>query len=292
MSRYHWHNFSFDHSKSSGYKHHKRHFWNLYKDYPNIVDAKSGEMMQRKIFEGHIETLVKGKVEREYFSSRFHIGNLGSETPWDGHILLFGIGFFWGHSGFAHLAAWLTKCWGYKWDSRDWALRISDGQVWWSFAEHDDMCKKFNGWHKKPEKGKRKRKSRFRRGAFSYNPLDYIFGPKRYTYEDFDGFATVLRFPEGEYPMLVTLQQVFHGRKKVDRKKHQKSWTLEVEAPSGVPVYGGRGDWKGDSVYTWGVKYHEPEDEFWKYEAERAIHAWVLNERAKSGWRPDEKEKN
>jgi hypothetical protein len=160
------------------------------------------------------------------------------------------------------------------------------------------MCKKFSGWEdmvkqtnkelkKGKRQGKRKRKSRFRRGSFSYNPLDYIFGPKRYTFEDFDGFATVLRFPEGEYPMLVTLQQVFHGRRKIDRKKHEKSWTLEIDAPDGVPIYN-RNSWKGDSVYGWGIKVHEPEDEFWKYAAERAIHAWVLNERAKNGWRPNE----
>lgn len=302
MRRYHWHNYSFDHKGSSGYLHHRRRYWTLYKTYFNIVDEKTGEPMQRQIFEGHIETIVKGRpFNGDYLSTRFHIGNLGSETPWDGHFMLFGVGFFWGHSAFARLAGWLTRCWGYKWDSRDWVFRISDGNVWWSFAEHNDMCDKFSGWEhmtkqelkKGKRQGKRKRKSRFRRGSFAYNPMEWIFGPKRYTYEDFDGFATVLRFPEGEYPLLVNLQKVFYGRVKTDKKKHEQSWTLEVEAPSGVPVYPDKGGWKGDSVYQWGVKFHDPEeDEFWKYSAERAIHSWVLNERAKSGWRPETKEKN
>lgn len=264
------------------FRHHMRRFLTVYRYY--------GVDMHRQIFEGHIETVVKRKPQ-EVVSLRFHIGNAGSSTPWDGHILLFGIGFFWGHSAFRKLAARLTRCSGYPYDTRDWSFRISDGRLWWEFANHDDSCEKVY-----PHRGRKKKNGRYkqrtwRRGSIAISPAEWFWGPKRYSYETVDGFATVVKFPDGDYPVLVNLQKQYYGRTKTDQRKHIPGWNLDVDAPSGIPTHVDHsGGWKGDRTYGFGVDFSMPRED-WKIDAEAAVMARILDFRARSGFRtPDSQE--
>lgn len=263
----------------AAYWYYVRRFWHMYRVYPDGTERNIGEW--------HIESMAKKNPGDNLFSTRFHIGNTGSETPWDGHFILFGIGLYWGYSRGRRLATWLTRCEGYKYDSRDWILRISDGRLWWEIANHSDMCDKHP---RNPKKHKKRRKyNTWRSGNWNLSIADKLWGPKRYTYETVDGLATILTFEDGEYPVVIDLQRTYIGRTKVDRKKHIQSWTLDVDAPKGIPTHVDRsGGWKGDRTYGFGVNFNNPRPAEWKIDAEAAVRAWVLNERARTGFRkPD-----
>jgi hypothetical protein len=263
-----------DHGRARAW-HHVRRFLHIY------------DKNEKSIFSGHIETIVM-QNDRTPFSIRFHIGNEGSETPWDGHILLFGTGFFWGHSAFRKLAAWLTRCNGYKWDTRDWSLRISDGQLWYENGQHDDMCER-KKIQRRGNKKKRKRVT-WRRGRVTLSIPELLWGPKRYTYEDVDSYVTTIKMPEGDYAVVLRLQKVRFGRTKVAKHKHEQSWTIEVDAPKGIPThYDHSGGYKGDRTYGFGVHFDYPRSEGWQQDAEAAVTAWVYKERARTGFRKPQK---
>lgn len=265
----------------AAYWYYVRRFWHMYRVY---ADGK-----ERNVGEFHIEAMAKKNPGGNIFSSRFHIGNSGSETPWDGHLVILGIGFYWGYSRGRRLATWLTRCSGYKYDSRDWTLRISDGRLWWEIANHSDMCDKVRQERVKKRVKKRRRYHTWRRGSINLSIPEAIWGPNRYTYKTVDGFATMLTFEDGEYPVIIDLQRTFFGRTKVDKRKHVQSWTLEVDAPGGIPTHVDHsGGWKGDRTHGFGVNFLNPRPDEWKIDAEAAVRAWVLNERARTGFRkPD-----
>lgn len=280
-------------SNRTQFWYYKRRFWHFYK----IYDESS-------VWQAHIETPFRKLPHDNWFSIRFHIGNRGSETPWDGHLTLFGLSWYWGHSGFRNLAERLTRCSGYAYDTRDWQIRISDGDLWWEFAQHDDMCRKHPRFiEKRPWKQrlfgikpvssvKVKRKSRrsWRSGNINLSIPEAIWGPYRYTYEDHGVHQTVLKFPDGEYAVILTLQRMFYGRTKVDRKKHSESWTVDVDAPRGIPTHVDHsGGWKGDRTFGFGVKLlNVPDVNYWEEIAEVAVREWVIDRRLKTGFvKPD-----
>jgi hypothetical protein len=258
----------------------RKHYWHHLRQFLTIYKGRKDDDA-REIFSGHLETIVRKRTQ-DIFSLRLSIGNDGSETPWDGHILLFGAGFFWGHTAFRKLAGWLTRCSGYKYDNRVWSLRLSDWRLYWEFAQHSDMCRK----HNRPSY----RQRTFRRGSWNLNLADKIWGPKRYSYEDVDSFVTTIKMPEGEYAAVLRLQRVYLGRTKVAKHKHEQSWTIEVDSPKGIPThYDHSGGWKGDRTYGFGVHFDYPRSEGWQQDAEAAVTAWVLKERARTGFREPQK---
>lgn len=270
----------------AAYWHYMRRFWHMYRVYPDGTERNIGEW--------HIESIAKKHPGGDLLSTRFHIGNSGSETPWDGHLILFGIGFYWGYSRGRRLANWLTRCTGYKYDSRDWTLRISDNRLWWEIANHSDMCDITRG-----EKAKRRQKNKtakrrrgylsWRRGSINLSIPEMIWGPNKYTYKIVDGFATMLTFEDGEYPVIIDLQHQYFGRTKVPLERQVRTWHLEVDAPGGIPTHVDHsGGWKGDRTHGFGVRFDNPRPAEWKIDAEAAVRAWVLNERARTGFRkPD-----
>jgi len=252
-----------------------RRFWHWY-----------GEN-ERNLGEAHLETVAKKKLGGDILSARFHIGNSGSETPFDGHLIIFGIGFYWGFSFFRKFANWATCCSGYLYDSRDWSLRISWPRLYWEFANHSDMCNKDRPKRRGP---KRKRRHRtWRRGSISLSLAELIWGPKRYTYETIDSFATTIKMPEGEYAVVIDLQKQYFGRNKVPLHKQEWKWCLDVDAPKGIPTHVDHsGGWKGDRTYGFGVDFAYPSSFGWQLDAEMAVASWVLKERARTGFRkPD-----
>ena len=264
------------------YRYYMRRFWHMYRVYP--------DGMERNVGEYHYELLIRRKIEN-LIALRFHIGNDGSETPWDGHLTILWVSFYWGYSRGRRLASWLTRCSGYKYDSRDWTFRISDKHVWWEFANHSDMCDKTRpkarGYVKGRNNKKRRRYNSWRRGSWNLSILDKIWGPKRHTYEQVDGFATMLKFKgEGEYPVIIDLKRVYFGRTKVDRSRHIVTWALEVDAPGGIPTHVDHsGGWKGDRTHGFGLDFQPPVMAEWRIDAEAAVRAWVLKERSRTGVR-------
>lgn len=242
----------------SRYRHYMRRFLQVYDD------------NDKTIFEGHIETISQ-KKNIVPLSIRLSIGNEGSETPWDGHFLLFGTGVYWGHTAFRKLAAWLTRCSGYKWDNRKFLLRIRDSTLYWEFADHSDMC--------------RKDMKLKRRGSMNLSLMTALFGPKRYSWDDVDSYPTTIRMPEGDYAVVLKLQRTYFGRTKLDRNHHVKGWSIDIEAPKGIPTHVDHsGGWKGDRTYGFGldITLEDPTD--WREQAEEAVTKWVLGERLRTGF--------
>lgn len=281
-----------------------RYFLHVYKVYWSI---DKGVWSERSIFDGHTEIyLYRWGKNHSRFSSRFHIGNLGSESPWDGHLSIGPFAIYWGHNAFRRLANWLSRCGGYQWDTREWMLQLTeDWRLRWQFANHSDMCDTHRKRRQEAARNRGKKVHRLRslrEGYLNLNIPDHIWGPVRYTYEDAAHHGALLKFPDGEYGVILTLQRLYKGRTKVDRKKHEMSWSIDVEAPKGVPThYDSSGGWKGDRSYGWSVPYpyasahpdfssRLPLD--WEENAERLVTEWVLNQRQRTGFTEPLKEES
>lgn len=277
----------------------KRRFWHFYR--PGRIVRKGDYLVQdeKSVWQAHLETpFRKWKYLKDHiFAARFHIGNRGSETPWDGHLVILGFAWYWGHSGFRNLAERLSSCDGYKYDTRNWLIRISDNRLYWEFANHDDMCNKFR-MHSR-SKGMKVRNSRtpkWRRGSINISIPEAIWGPKRYSYEDHGVHQALLRLREDNYAVILTLQRVFYGRTKVDKAKHIQSWSVDVDAPRGIPTHVDHsGGYKGDRTFGFGVKLpvDGAEDAYvlanWEWIGMDAVKAWVLAYRERTGFvKPDE----
>lgn len=282
MKKYHLHHHKINERDNPRSRPHywlyMRRWWHLYK-------TTNGK--EREIFEGHVEYSFRKKVGDSIFSIRLHTGNMGSETPWDGHLTILWFSFYWSHTAFRKLAARISRCGGYQYDTRNWTLRIFSNRLWWEFGTHSDMCDLHRQNRRKKKTGRRRT---FREGSFTLSIPELIWGPKRYTYDTIDSFATMLKFKgEGSYPAIIDLQKVYLGRTKVPRAKHVQSWNLEVDSPTGIPTHVDHsGGWKGDRTHGFGVKFDYPQSEGWQIDAEAAVVAWVLSERARTGFRsPD-----
>jgi hypothetical protein len=241
--------------------HYKRRFLTLRRD----------ENSDRKLFAGHLETILRKPVPE--FSARFHVGTAGSETPWDGHLTILGSGFYWGIENGGKLAHRLTRCKEHKWEGRDLKLSIHDSKLWLKVWVH-------------PDSWTRGHFARWRDRSFKLNPLDILYGEQRYWYEDEAQAVIGVRMPEDTYPVKATLQRQKFGRPKSNRRI--ESWTIDVDAPKGIPYRADHsGGWKGDRVYGFGVDLPHRRDD-WVTDAQAAIEAWVLKQRADSGFRrPD-----
>lgn len=256
------------------YRYYKRHFWRW----------DNG----RKF---NLSFIVKGLKYYKDQAASFKIGNAGSETPWDGHFILFGIGFYWSHDFFRKLASWLTRCSGYTYDNRKFGYFLSDGRLHWYFAEHIDVCDKHRG-------------KKFKRyGSFRVNLKDIIWGPERYSYTPLYEFNTTIDMPEGSYPARLEIQEVRFGRTKIDVSKHAVSYSIDVDAPKGVPTHVDHSaGYKGDRTYGWGLAFDTPDraafvpgearDQMEK-DAVAAVWEWVVDERKRTGFvKPDPVERD
>lgn len=278
----------------------KRRFWHFYR---HIVVENGGTttVEERSVWQFRLETPFRRSPKDSWFSIRFHIGNAGSETPWDGHLTLFGMSWYWGHTGFRKLAERPTKCSEYKWDSREWSLRIIDNDLHWELGSHSDLCDKYPRY--KPAgvirkglfgitspSGKRRR-TLWPSGSVLLSIPEMIWGPYRYSYEKIDTHQTLLSFPEDDYAVILTLEKVLYGRTKTNKAKHIQSWSVDVDAPRGIPSHVDHsGGYKGDRTFGYGVKLENvPEDlTGWEVIATVAAKMWVENERERTGFvKPD-----
>ncbi|WP_280389833.1 hypothetical protein [Nocardia wallacei] len=217
------------------------------------------------------ETIIQ-KPEPE-FSLRLHVGGRWSETPWDGHLTILGSGIYWGISAFGRLAEWISREAKHKYEGRDLKISIHDSRLWLAIWTHPSDWQKgeFAAWRDR---------------SIKLNPLDILYGERRYWHEDEAHAVIAVRMPEDTYPVKATLQRRKLGRPKA--RKRIESWTVDVDAPEGIPYCVDRsGGWKGDRAYGFGVDLKDRRAD-WAIDAQAAIEAWVLKRRADSGFRrPD-----
>lgn len=250
-----------------GVIHHLRRFWHGYRG-----DGTDG----RDLFEAHIETIVR--TPRLHFSARFHVGTAGSETPFDGHLIILGSGLYWGVGSrwLRNLADRITRERRHKYEGRDISVTLDgDGIAYlrWQLWTH-------------PDSSERGEFARWRAKSVHVNPLDILFGTRQYWYENGEWALIAITMPEGVYPVRATIQKQLYGRPKL--KRRIESTLLHVDAPKGIPThYDPSGGWKGDRTHGFGVKFvrRYPERADWVVDAENAITGWVYSHRAQYGFR-------
>ena len=228
--------------------HHRRRFWN------------------GKRAEAHIETIVKRPEAR--FAATFHVGNAGSETPFDGHLILFGSGIYWGVSIGRKLAQRLTETPKHKYDGRDLGLSIFEGTL------------RVSAWVPR-DRWERGEFVRWRNASIPVNPIEWFLGPKRYSYENVETADTTLDMPEGSYPATLTLQTCTLKRTKGGRVL-KREIVADVNVKGGVPTE--PDSWKGGSTYGFGVAVSDRRA--WVRSAKQAAEGWVSQQRARRGFDP------
>jgi len=221
---------------------------------------------ERSVWAGHIEVVIR--APRPEFSARFHVGTAGSETPWDGHLTILGNGVFWGHEGGRRLADRITREKRHPYEGRDLSLSLHDGRLYWRIWTHQNH-------HERGEF------ARWRERSIRVNIADILLGDRRYSHEDIAHSVAALVLPEGVYSVSLTLQRVTYGR---PRGRKRRSWSVEWEAPKGIPTYADPNRWKGDRSYSSGVKIRHQRPNHWVAEALNQLGAWVFQQRADHGF--------
>lgn len=242
-----------------GVLYYKRRFWTLYK------------AEERESASWHLETrIIKPTCK---FGFTFHVGNAGSETPFDGHLVLFGSAVYWGISSGRKFAQWLTSSPENKYDGRDISIRVDGTTVWLNF------------WHPR-DRWSRDEFAKWRHFSFNLDPRQRLWGPKRWSYEDLDVAELQIEMPdEGAYPVKVTLQRATLARTKRLGKALDQHLSFDVDAPKGIPShYDKSGGWKGERTYGFSVRANSQRKD-WPVDAKAAITAWVYDRRARSGFR-------
>ena len=268
---------------------------------------------------GHVE-FVLSKPTSE-FGINFEVGTRGSETPFDGYLKIAGTALYWGIEAGGDLATSITQFWFNRLPNRlrSRACLIRPGQPetcdcppWNPGATSKRHIGRNGEWCDFVYEGRRfqirtsdgrlrlelwTRKGGWKRGEFApwrsrsvkLNPIDILFGDKRYWYEDSEVDRILIDMPEAVYPVKATLQRQRFGRPKLP-KRHILSWRVDVDASEckGIPNrVDHSGGWKGDRVYGFGVGLKESRRD-WQVDAKAAIEARILKDRADSGFRkPD-----
>lgn len=259
------------------------------------------------ILDGHLE-FVLSKPTPE-FGISLGVGTRGSETPWDGYFKVAGTVLYWGIQQGGGLAEKITQLWlnrlpdrigaacldnscacppynpgatfkrhlgrngetyQHRWEGREFTIRTYEGSLW------------LHLWT--PKNAGHRAIANWRDRSVKLNPLDWLFGERRYWYDDVETAEFQVELPEGKYPVQVKLQRQRFGRPKLPGR-HIKSWTVDVRADAGIPYcYDSSGGWKGDRVYGFAVNLASLRPD-WQIDAKAGIESWVLGRRAESGFR-------
>jgi hypothetical protein len=121
-------------------------------------------------------------------------------------------------------------------ESRVSRVTVHSGKLWTELWARENTWSKSDPW--------------WMHGAIRLNPLDVLFGERRYTYEDVgDPVTATVRMPEGDsHEVTLQLRRRIHGRR---HGRQKKAWTVDWASSVGIPV---RNDsWKGDNTLASGV---------------------------------------
>lgn len=222
---------------------------------------------ERELFGGNLEIHIVKPIFR--FAWMFQVGNIGSETPFDGHITFFGSSIFWGLNRGNRLAQWLTKSPEEKYDHRHLGFRIYDGKLY------------FFGWVS-PDFPPNGRFSKWRYKTFLLNPMDILQGEVRNNFEDQEEASTYVQLNDEVYLAHLKLRKCFTGRPK--SKSRIVTYYVDVDCPDGIPSHVDHsGGWKGDRVYGFAVEIKNPNAD-WVMTALNLIAARIYKDRGDSGF--------
>jgi hypothetical protein len=230
-----------------------------------------------------LQTVVSRKPQRE-FSARFHLGKRWSETPLDAHLTVAGTGLYWSVNfpGLRKIAHALTKG-----EGRDLSLSTHGGKLWWRLWTGEDHCNGHNHW-RATRKGKRHMPWLCRDGNIPTDPLELIYGPMQYHFEDIDTADGLVVMPEGIYPVNLKLRRVTRGYRNGKRRRYQYM-DVNWDCKGGIPwMYDHSGGWKGTGVYGSSVRVPDDvEGKDWASIAAVKIAAAATESRVRTGWTPE-----
>ncbi|MEV1005179.1 hypothetical protein [Nonomuraea sp. NPDC050202] len=177
--------------------------------------------------------VVVGSRALPGFSIGFEVGNAGSDHVLDAHLRLGRLLAVYVHTeGFGQ---WVQRRFNPRgFDSREVRLTIADWCIRWA------LWGRVNAWLATDP--------RWQQGYFSFDLMERLFGPKRYSYEPTgDEQVGVVRMPEGDqYQVRLQLQRERLGRPRL-RWRDRLSWSVQWTATPGIPYREGR------SIDSWSV---------------------------------------
>lgn len=177
--------------------------------------------------------LVLGKTYSTSLEAK--LGNRGSEQVLAANASIAPLGALYLHTD--RHGTWLQRRLnptGYQ--SRVTGFSAHEGHLWWKVWARRDETSCDDPW--------------WMHGSFRTNPVDIVFGPKRYSYDDVDqADDAVLRMPHGdEHTVTLKLQRRTLTRAR-RRRPIEVGWTVDIRAEHGIPTKpGGRGGVTGFGV--------------------------------------------
>lgn len=223
---------------------------------------------------------------------RIHFGNRDSETPFHWDVSFYWLAFFFSMNT-PNMGKFFERiCGGH---TRDLALRIHSGAIWWNVWYDDDGGYDNHHQHELHKAPKfwpfRNDKYRpwicLREGNIDLNPLDVWWGHPFYNYETLEEDVLLIelnQFPGDEYMVKFKVQHVTRARRngpRFARRVADYGYVADWSIPygdDGIPTKApGRGRINGSAV-----RIPDPVD--WRMDADNALKAWVLDQRKKKGF--------
>lgn len=220
--------------------------------------------------ETHLE-IAKGWTKQ--FAAEVSIGNAGSETPLDAHLVIpYFRGFYFGTNVLgARIAHWRSRRadrrpGGNRYTTLAWGVRIDGDHISWKVGADVDGGGP-RGW---------------RRGYWSWR--DFLLGKVHVEHEKLGKHDALIPMPEGLYPARVILERWTRTRRtwRQSRVEYAASFWIEGGVPNGREKYG---DW--DSTIGFSVRVDDPLSGGWIARAELQAAQRLLKEREGYAGRPD-----
>jgi len=238
---------------------------------------------------------IARRKKPESFGFRFHLGDRGSETPFDGHIDLGWVAFFWGFNapGLGALCERIGQ--GHK---RDLSLKIHGGQLWWKLWFDDDggadPYHRCDGWRRPKvwpwSAGPKKHRGWMclRDGNIPLHPLDALWGHRYYDRENIETRTVLVpvgEFPGDEYQVTITLESVTRARRmgpRWARRRTDAGWGIDWTCEGGIPFR--NHSWKGDESLAGGFGIDSRER--WVQQAVTKLVEHTKRDRKRYGYHP------
>ena len=226
---------------------------------------------------------------------KMHIGDRGSDTPLDFIIGLWLVTFYlsFGSDRLRRFCTWLGR--GHK---RNLSLQVHNGSLWWELW-YDGQCgydqhHRCDKWRRPKlwpwSRGRAKYRSWMclREGSIDLNPLDAIWGHRKYSYRDITEYRNprlvVGEWDEDVYDVTFKLQRGTWAREHGPswaRGEVDKGYSVRWSSPKGIPFR--NHDWKGDNALSGGLPIHDHSN--WIEEAERGLRQKIRRERVRFNYR-------
>ncbi len=274
----------------------KRENWHFHRNYAMKnyrhwlrYNPDPNKWRERFLFQLEVSTRRQGPM------ISLSLGDRGSETPVDIILGFFFVTFYVGLDwrGLGELCEKIGR--GHK---RELSLKVFDGDLWWRLWYNDaggyDVYHKCDKWAKPKvwpwSAGPRKyrRWMCLREGSIDLNPIDTLWGSRKFVYEDVEKKTKTLKmdqFPGDRYEVDFTLQRVYrkreHGPSWIQKKRFSH-WAVAWNCEKGIPHQ--NHDWKGDNVYASAERIDNPLN--WWVKANVSLRKRIERDRVKYNYRP------